>query len=201
MRILGSVTEDEVIACYLRAELDSGRYGEKLHRLLERDAVDPDVVAQPGLADAEANRYRRELLDEHRGYDSRTGMFGRFPHQIHWYRAALTPDEVLSILYIHWDWWLTISGGSRRPVVAAERIRRGEIDGVTAEEHAEFAEALRSSASPAELIAVTKPDRSRIVVVEGHVRLTAYALFPEVLPEELEVYLGMAEDIDSWPSF
>jgi hypothetical protein len=201
MRILGPVTEDEIVACYLRAEIDSGRYGEKLRQLLERDDVDPDVLARPDLADPDANSYRRALLDEHRGYDSRTGLFGGFPAFVEWHRAAFTPDDVLSILYIDWDWWVTVSGGTRQPVVAAERIRRGDIAGTTVEEHAVFVEPLRSSLSPPELITVSRPDHSRIVVVEGHVRLTAYALYPELLPEELELYLGVAEDIDDWPSF
>ena len=30
----------------------------------------------------------------------------------------------------------------------------------------------------------------RPVLLEGHVRMTAYALYPEYLPSELEVYLG-----------
>jgi hypothetical protein len=36
------------------------------------------------------------------------------------------------------------------------------------------------------------------VVVEGHFRLTAYALFPDLLPPELVVFLGIAEEAESW---
>jgi hypothetical protein len=39
------------------------------------------------------------------------------------------------------------------------------------------------------------------VAVEGHVRLTAYALFPEYLPEELPAYLGTSEAIVDWALF
>jgi hypothetical protein len=44
MRILGPVTEDEVIGCFLRAELTSKRYGQKLRSLLARDGVATDVL-------------------------------------------------------------------------------------------------------------------------------------------------------------
>src|SRR5919197_1068780 len=36
------------------------------------------------------------------------------------------------------------------------------------------------------------------VVLEGHVRLTSYALWPEYLPEELEILLGVSESAPSW---
>jgi hypothetical protein len=121
MRILRPATEDEVVAAFLRVELDSGRYGPLLRRMLERDGVDENVLARPDVGDPAANRYRRTLLDEHRGFERRIGLFEGFPARVDWYRAAFSADEVLSVRYIDWDWWLTVSGGSRSAVDAAER--------------------------------------------------------------------------------
>jgi hypothetical protein len=39
------------------------------------------------------------------------------------------------------------------------------------------------------------------VLLEGHVRLTAYALYPEYLPDELEVYLGISPEMSRWALF
>jgi hypothetical protein len=103
---------------------------------------------------------------------------------------------VLDILFIDWDWWLRLSGGSRRPRDAAQRIRNGEVPGVTAEGHEPFV----SRAQP-ELIAVTTPAHSPLVLVEGHVRLTAYALFPTDLPDRLEILLGISDAIAGWCQF
>ena len=72
-------------------------------------------------------------------------------------RVALVPDEVLAIRYINWDWWLRISDGTRRPVDAAARIRRGEVAGITAEEHEPIAARLDTAGLPAEL---TEPPRT-----------------------------------------
>ena len=100
--------------------------------------------------------------------------------------------------YINWDWWLRVSGGTRLPTDAAERIKGGLVPGGDAEWHRPVA--TQAATAPA-LIAVTDPARSRLVVVEGHVRLTAYALFPEHLPEELEIYLGTSDEIAHWSEF
>jgi hypothetical protein len=201
VRILRRADEVEVVAAFLAAELDSSRYGDRLRSFLARDGMDVRVLSAPATADERENEYRRGLLDEHRGWVRREGLFTDFPEQVEWWRAALVPEEVLAILYIAWDWWLTLSGGSRRPVDAAQRIRGGEVAGVTVMEHEPIALALRASAPPPELIVLTGPRGSRLVLVEGHVRLTAYALFPDFLPPELVVFLGIAEDAEGWWAF
>lgn len=200
MRLLGPVSEDEVISAFLRAEVDSERYGEKLRGLLARDRREPRVLRHPDLASERENRYRRRLLDEHRAYERREDMFGGFPRQIDWLRAALDRDEVLDILYIDWDWWLTLSGGSRSPRDAAGRIRAGVIAGVTAAEHESAARAFGKGVVP-ELIAVTTPAHAPLVLIEGHVRLTACALFPEHVPPAIEVLLGVSEQMTQWWAF
>jgi hypothetical protein len=200
MRLLEPASEDDVVSAFLRAEIDSDRYGEKLRQLLARDQRQLRVLRHPDLADERENRYRRQLLDEHRAFGRREEMFGGFPRQIDWFRAALKVEEVLDILYIDWDWWLTLSGGSRSPRDAARRIREGLSPGVTAAEHESAARAVRAGMAP-ELIAVTTPTHAPLVVVEGHVRLTAYALFPQYLPPATEVLLGVSEEITRWWAF
>jgi hypothetical protein len=202
MHLLRQSSEDEMIAAFLRAELDSDRFGEKLHALLARDGRDPAVLRSPDVADAEANAYRRQLLEEHRAYERREGLFGGLPRQIDWFRAALSRDEVLDILFINWSWWLELSGGTRRPREAARKIRAGEVSGivagVTAAEHEPYAAQI---ATQPELIAVTTPAHEPIVLLEGHVRLTAYALYPDHVPDELEILLGVSADMPKWCQF
>ena len=196
MRLLHPVGEDEVVATFLRGELDSERYGEKLRRLLARDGRALDVLERPKVADPDEGAYRRALLEEHRAYVSREGLFLGFPEHVDWHRAALTADEVVEIRYIKWDWWLRVSDGTRSAREAARRIRAGEVAGVTAEEHAPVI-----AAPHAELIAAATPALSPLVLVEGHVRLTAYALFPERLPDELEILLGVSDGMAGWCQF
>ena len=189
-----------MIAAFLRAEIDSDRYGETLRGLLARDGRGDDVLSRPDPADADANRYRRQLLDEHRAYERRAGLFLGFPDVVEWFRAALERDEVLDILYIGWDWWLRLSGGTRRPRDAARRIRAGEMAGVAPGDEP-LAAALRANPPPPELIAVSTRALAPLVLVEGHKRLTAYALFPHYLPRELEILLGVSDEMTGWCQF
>ena len=118
----------------------------------------------------------------------RTGLFNGFPDDVVWERVALTRDEVLGILYIDWDWWLRVSKGTRLATVAVEV--QGRDDG-------DRAIAAAVDTNP-ELIVVTDRPHSKLVLLEGHVRLTAYAAFPEYLPTELELYLGTSQTIADW---
>ena len=195
------ISEDEMIAVFLRGELDSGRYGPTLRSLIARDGRDEGVLRQPDLEDSETNSYRRGLLDEYRAYERREGLFQGFPEHVDWFRADLVPDEVLDIRFINWDWWLRLTGGSRRPRDAARRIRAGEFPGHTAAEHEPLAAALVRTPGPPELIAVTTPAHAPLVLVEGHFRLSAYALFPDYLPEQLEILLGISDEMTSWREF
>jgi hypothetical protein len=201
MRVVGPISEPEVVATFLRGELDSARWGEALRALLREAGEDERVVSRPNVADARENAFSERLLDQHRGWVRRDGLFGGLPERIDWSRVALGPAEVLSILYINWDWWLRVSGGTRLPLDTAARIRANEIPGSTAEEHEPIAARLRTAEAQPELIVVAPPDRSRLVLMEGHVRLTAYALYPEYLPEELEVVLGTSTEIARWCQF
>jgi hypothetical protein len=182
-------------------ELDSPRYGHKLHMILARDGRDENVIRRPDLDDPAQNRTRRDLLDEHRAYDQRAGLFEGFPRRVDWHRAALESDDVLGILYINWDWWLTLSGDTRQPRDAARRIRAGKVAGVSAADAEHVAAALAATPPPPELIVATTPAQARLVLVEGHARLTAYALYPEYLPPVLEVLVGISDDMPNWSEF
>jgi hypothetical protein len=181
VKILGPVSEAEVLECFVRAELDSPRYGEQVAALMQRHDGDVSKV----LAD-----YRSWRRDE--------GLFHGFPDDVRWFRAALARDEILDIRYINWDWWLRITGGTRKPRDAAERVRSGRVPGV--EPDAGDERIARAAARNPELIAVRAPG-SYLVLLEGHVRLTAYALFPEHLPAELEIYLGESTRMAGWSEY
>lgn len=201
MRTIRSASEPEIIAVFLRGELDSPRYGDRIRDLVRDAELDESVLLAADLDDAEENARRARILEEHRGWLRRDGLFGGFPEEVDWSLVGLPPDEVLSILYIDWDWWLDISGGTRRPTDAAARIHAGDVPEVNAAEDERIAARLRSADQPRELIIVSTPELSRLVALEGHVRLTAYALFPDYLPPELPMYLGTSAAMGDWALF
>jgi hypothetical protein len=192
VRVIRSSSEAEMIAVFLRGELDSERFGSRL-----RATIDERLLVDPDLEDVEQNAVRRAALTTLRGYQPREGLFHGFPHDLLWERAALTPDEVLAVRYIDYDYWVELSGGTRLPLDAAARIRAGiTVFRVPNDGFFELADALGTRQLP-ELI-VVGDDGGRLVVLEGHTRLTAYALRPEALPAELEVLLGRSPRIAEW---
>ena len=142
-----------------------------------------------------AGRFHDEIVAGTRGWRI-GGLFDGFPDDIEWHRVALSRDEVLSIRFINWDWWLTITAGSRMPTDAAARIRAGLVSGFDVEGHRPIA-----ARQEHELIALTDSLESPATLVEGHVRLTAYALFPELLPAQLDVLLGVSDQASAWSEF
>lgn len=192
MRVIRPSSEAEMVAVFLRGELGSERFGPGI-----RTAIDERLLLEPDLEDEGENALRRAALTTLRGYDSRVGLFHGFPDDTRWERAALTPEEVLAIRYIEYDYWVELSGGSRLPLDAAARIRAGiTIFRVPNDGFLELADALERMTMP-ELIVVGGPG-DELVVLEGHARLTAYALRPELLPPELEVLLGRSPRIGEW---
>jgi hypothetical protein len=156
-----------------------------------RKASEDEALAAFVRAESASPRWRDQVDDRRAAWLAREGLFLNLPRNLDWTRAALIPEEVLEILYIAWDWWLKVSNGTRLATVAAEV--QGRDDG-------DRAIAAAVDTNP-ELIVVTDPARSRLVLLEGHVRLTAYAAFPEYLPAELELYLGTSPTIADWWAF
>jgi hypothetical protein len=151
-----------------------------------RQATENEVLECFWTAELASPRWTpADVGERRRAWREREGLFGGFPDDVSWERVAVTRDELLEILYINWDWWLRVSKGTRLP-----RVYRERDDGNRA-----IAE--RATDNP-ELIVVADPARSKLVVLEGHVRLTAYAAFPELLPDELELYLGTSPGIAAW---
>jgi hypothetical protein len=150
-------------------------------------------------AELDSPRFREEILAGRRGWRI-GGLFHGLPDDLEWHRVGLAPEEVLAIRYIDWDWWLRVSDGTRSPRAAAHRIRAGLAGGVEAESLRPIAARLASDDPPPELIAIARPEEPP-VLVEGHVRLTSYALYPEYLPPRLEILLGLSERAQEWSCF
>jgi len=79
---------------------------------------------------------------------------------------------------------------TRRPRDAAARTEGDDGDEAIA----------RNAATNPELIAVREPG-GPLVLLEGHVRLTASALFPGHLPTELEIYVGESPKMAAWSEY
>src|SRR5690348_14080815 len=121
MRILEPVPVDVMIAAFLRAEIDSPRFGESIRRLLARDGKDRRILAAPDMENAEENAYRARLLGEWRGYGRNADVFTDLPDDTHWFRGLLEPTDRERLKYINDGYWTGFSGGSRLVRAAVAR--------------------------------------------------------------------------------
>lgn len=199
MKILDSVTEDVIVAEFLRGEITSERFGRTITRQLEEAGLDNKVVELPDTTDTRENALRRALLNAVRGYGSRIGLFDGFPTDVEWHSALLGRDEILNVRYINYSYWIEITAGSRLPGDAAKNISEGrEVFGESNDRFVKAAEAVKRNIGFPPLILVTHNLDSPAVVLEGHLRLTGYTLAWEYLPPEVAVYIGVSASMTDW---
>jgi hypothetical protein len=190
MNLIWPTTEAEMITVYLKGEITSRRWGQLIVDRLRQDQQSRSIVDSPDITNLAENVYRRRLLASYRGY-----VFEELPAHTTWYRAGLNREEVARVKYIDYDYWNELSNQTRLPCVAAETIRAGrQVFRVSNQGFLDLVQALREGACFSELIVVGASPASELTVFEGHVRLTAYMLAPEFLPDELEVIAGFAPE-------
>ena len=198
MKLLKTITEAEVIAHFLKTEITSRRWGDGIREILAKDGKSEEIITRPDTANHTENDYRLNLFDEFRGYKRRAKLFDGFPLDVSWHKALITKEELGKVLYINWDYWLEITDGTRLPKDAVTKLRNGGLDPQNEQYFRGVAEALQNGTTFPEFIFVGVDERSPLVVLEGHARLTGYFLVPELIPEEMEVIVGLSPYMAEW---
>ena len=177
-----------MVAAFLRAEITSSRFGGAVTDALEREGLDRRVIDHPDVTDLAACAARRRVLARYRGYPDR-GVFTGLPRDTRWQWTGLTIDELLRVRYLNWDYWLEVSGGTRLPADAISRIGHGPI-------YRDLVAAIAAGTMPPEIIVVGRAGGRDLVVLEGHVRLTALVMAAALLPAQIRVLLGTSHHMD-----
>lgn len=198
MRVIERLTEAEMVATFLRAEITSSRFSKDILRILERDGIDRNIIDDPDINEADENQYRATLLGEFRGYKRNEELFTDFPNDVEWYRVLLNRSDLLKIRYMNYSYWIDLSGGSRLVADAVKRVVAGEIEKATANWIRAAADAVKQGELFPELILVSRNRRSGLIVLEGHLRATAYLLSLDYLPPEQPAIVGYSEGIIVW---
>ena len=212
MRTVRSISEAEMVALFLATEYPAPRTHQLMLPVLQREGWPPSLIEQPNLDDERENAQRRSVLGAYRGYgqspDYFAGLpldveyldyFAGFPLDVQWELATLSQQELEQVKYIEYEYWVELSGGSRLPRDGVRTILAGcDVFGVSNQGFLQMAASLRAGVRFPTLILVGKNRESPLVVLEGHARLTAMLLAPECLPAELEVMVGLSEQIEHW---
>lgn len=199
MNYLRDSSEDEMISEFLRAEYLSERFSEQIKTEMSKLLIDERMVLSADIESVDENARRKKLLSEFRGYGLNQEMFERFPTIATWSLCSFTRDDLEQIRYIDYSYWNELSDGTHLPIVAAETIRKGvSIYGQDNDGFLRAAEYIRSGGTFPRMFFLTS-DFEKFVIVEGHLRMTAYALAPEYF-NHVEVIVGEcnSEELSNW---
>lgn len=197
MKILKHITENEVIAEFLKSEMKSKRFGRRIVGALKNKSK--RIITNPNLENKKDNQFRRNLFGKVRGFGGNKDLFENFPLDIKWFRAIITKQELKKVKYIDYSYWNEISNKTRLPSEAIKNVKDDvKIFNVGNEGFWEILSEVKKGKRLPYMILVAKNRKSQLVVLEGHARLTAYFLEPKVMPQKLEVIIGYSEKITDW---
>lgn len=199
MEILRQSSEDEMISEYLKAEYSSNRFSENIQEAMQKLSISENIVLSPDLQNISENRQRKELLGDVRGYGLNQSMFERFPNVTDWFLCSFSKEDLYKIRYIDYSYWNELSGGTQLPIDAVETIHKGVlIYGQSNEGFINAASYIRNGGVFNKMFFLTA-DFEKYVIVEGHQRMTAYAIEPDYF-NNIEVIVGKcdSDELKNW---
>lgn len=197
MRLVQQIGEEEMVAHFLQTELHSDRFSDAIERLLHNGRIERRIVEQPDIHSEAENIQRAKVLGEWRGYGRSYDVFTEMPDDVQWWRALVNWADLERVKYINDEYWTEFSGGSRLVSDAARRILSGRMPEVAAG-YLSMAQVLEQGARFPEMIFIANPQKDDLVVLEGHVRITAHVLHQQIsknAPFELAVLVGCSDQM------
>ena len=200
MKILRESSENEMILEFLKAESISERFSQKLKAAMGKLGLDEEIITKADLQDERQNAQRKKLLGAFRGYGEGRELFEHFPTRFtEWNLCSFSASDLEKIRYIDYSYWNELSAGTGKPLAAAETVRKGiRIFDVSNDRFLRAAEYIKEGGTFPKLFFVTS-DYESFVIVEGHLRMTAYALVPEYF-DQVEVIVGKCDrdELNLW---
>jgi hypothetical protein len=190
---LGAASEDEVVLAFLRAEIDSPKWGQEylcVLRGLHLDRV--SLIDAANLADARAGGIRKVLLGAVRGYGRGVALFTGFPLDTKWRRLQVEPSDFHRLKCISRDErWSELTAGTRLIRDAARNL----------DTYPELAVRVRAAIErieqglPVAELVMVENDVGDLVLVEGHTRATAYAVLAD---RSFQSFVGTSSRMGQW---
>lgn len=171
MKIVRDSSVDEAVLEWLKAELDSERFGGDLRAALARAQCDETIIRAADLHDAQANQKRWRILTDYRDW------LDRDLNDYDWQWVELDQNEVGSLDYINYSYWNELSDNTRKVKRAAANIANGKVVfDVPNDRFWAVAQAVEAGGALPPIIVVSGPGDTPGEILEGHVRATGYVL-------------------------
>lgn len=187
MKTLKAISEEEMVLEFLRAEFTSPRFLGRYREWLSRRGIQVDVSPEtidPAL--------RKELL-----WSVRPGLFKTLPENIVWQDVLLEDSDWAKIMYLNEDDWKNFSSGTRLVQRGVDKL--GQPEHTTLNQRvSEISAGLQSGEEFPKIILVATLDLTKLVLLEGHVRATAFVASGAYTMRKISAILGMSEQIAEW---
>lgn len=201
MRKIKPSNENEMVYEFLKMEIASDRHKEKIETILKEMQIDRAIIIDGNIMSEQENALRTEILGRFRGYRKNRNVFNRIPSNIEWVWSESDRGDILKTIYIEYDYWNELSYYTGSPLEAAKYILAGKsvFGTMPTAEYIEIAQQLIDGRKFSPLILLTDESEKRYIILEGHVRMTAYGLVP-VLFQDVSVLLGYcdSEELNKW---
>lgn len=176
MKIIRKYSENEMIALFLGEEIKSQRFKDQIEDICMKNNIDISEIILPNILDERQNITRKKVINIFRGYPDRD-MFERFPKVKEWNYCECESGDLGEIHYINYCYWNELSKDTGKPPVAADTIREGtNVYDVPNDRFIEGADFLDNNTFPPVILVTC--DYKKYLCIEGHSRITSYALNP-----------------------
>jgi len=195
MKLLDPIPESVMVAVFLKAELHSVRFADKLKRVMQELGAIDSIIDTPNLDDSDENELRARVLGEYRGYKQNREIFTAFPENLKWYKAELAREEIGDLQYIDYSYWNELTDHTHLVKDAVKNIQRGKVVfDISNDRFLRASENIRQGDHSFEpMILWCKDKHSPTTILEGHLRATAFGLADGKAPEIIPVILGLSE--------
>jgi hypothetical protein len=201
MKILHEMPDAAVVLHFLHAEKASSRYGPAV--TAERGS---SLIDFPDLANADVNAERKALLHKVTRHDGPVGLFDGFPVDVRWWVAQPTEAELLESRYVNLPAWVWFSQGTRTIYDGARTVVEwggalGNIPSALFWAMVQETTNARATLLPRTIL-VAPSVVSVPVILDGHLRLTAWAIAKRIGARWVDtpsVIVGTSPGLSTWP--
>lgn len=191
MKLINKINEDQMIAHFLKCELDNFIDGKKLRDYIISDNIPISIIENPNFNNIDENEIRRKIL-HYRGYPNKY-LFEGFPKDLNWALYELDSQDFKKILYMNLEpFWLEISQGTRY----VKNTKLNNINNPNQIKINEIISKINIGMSLPEIILVS--DNDRMIVFEGHHRAAAYAIALQNKDIRIKAIIGVSKSLKDW---
>jgi hypothetical protein len=170
MKILKQSNADEAALEWLKAELNSSRFGSDLRAAIDSLGHAEEIISAADLANDADNKTRRQILRKYRNWIDKD--FNDYD----WQYVELSREDVGGLHYIDYNYWNELSDHTRQVERAAANVAKGKIVyDVPNTNFISVAEAVEAGEALPPIIVLVNGDQPG-EIIEGHLRATGYSL-------------------------